>query len=131
MAKETENVDVQAEEATPLPASPKEKYLFADQALTIHILLNDKPLLDILTQEEILYDTKSQVLAPGDYVPLSELPPYLVKSLKAGDIPGARIVDLDEAERLNVEAAHIRALASQAIGVESDMVTEILTEQPS
>lgn len=131
MAKENENVDVKAEEETPQPASAKDEYLFADQGLTVHVLMDKKPLHDLLTQEDILYDVKSRVLAPGDIISLEELPPYLVKDLKAGKVSGARIVDYEEANRLNQEAARIRALADQTIGVESDMITEIITERPS
>lgn len=131
MAKETENVDVEAEDETPQPASAKEKFLFAETGLTVHILMDKKVIRDILTQEDILYDVKSRVLAPGDIVSLNELPPYLVKDLKAGKVAGAKIVDREEASRLNEEAVRIRMLADQTIGVESDMITEIVTERPS
>lgn len=103
--------------------------LFADVGLSVHILMNDKPIVDTNTGNK-MYDVRGQVLAPGDIVPLTELPPYLVEDVKAGKVPGARIVSAEEAFRLNREAALIRAVADQTIGVESDAVTEIVNPVP-
>jgi len=127
--KLADETQVEAEKSQPESAkAPKEeKFLFADEGLTVHVLMDKKALYDILTKEDILYDVKSKVLAPGDIVALDELPPYLLKDLKDGKVSGARIVGREEAQRLNQEAAHIKALADKTIGVESDMITEVIS----
>jgi len=105
----------------------EEGVLFADLGLSVHVKMAEKSTFtDPITKEE-LWDVKGVVLAPGDTLPLNRLPPYLVKSLKDGKVPGGRIVSVEEAKTLNEEAAKVRALVGQTIGVESDMITEIVT----
>ena len=100
--------------------------LFATEGISIHILMNPTPIVDSTTGDK-LYDVRGQVLRPGDTVPLDELPPYQREAAEKGAVRGARVVSAEEAFRLNREAAQIRAIADQTVGVESDMVTEVLS----
>lgn len=97
-----------------------ERVLFADTGLTVHIAHNKEPVVD--DQGNEFWDIYSQTLAPGQTVPFENLPKYLQDSLEAGEIPGARIVSLAEAKKLNKEAEKIRNIASQTIPVEGDVV---------
>lgn len=106
--------EVQTEAKAAKSEPQPEQFLFADVGLTIHVLMTEKP---VKWQEFKLYDVKSKVLAPGDSVPLSDLPPYQLEAVKNGKIEGARIVTQEEATRLNEEAARIRSLASQSINL--------------
>lgn len=120
---ETEKAPEDLEENEPEASN---EVLFAEVGLNVHVLMNPKPIVDSLSGNK-MYDVKGVVLAPGDTVPLSELPPYLVEDVKSGKVPGARFVSAEEAFRLNREAAQIRAIADQTIGVESDTITEIVS----
>ncbi len=120
---EVEKAPSDLEENNPEASS---EVLFADAGLSVHVLMNPKPIVDTVSGNK-LYDVKGVVLAPGDTVSLAELPPYLVEDVKNGKVAGARIVSAEEAFRLNREAAQIRAIADQTIGVESDAITEIVS----
>lgn len=120
-----EPVAVEEDKPVSVEQEASNQVLFADVGLNVHILMNPKPMVS--DDGTKFYDVKGAVLSPGDSVPLNELPPYLVEDVKSGKVPGARIVSTEDAFRLNREAAQIRALADQTIGVESDAVTEIIS----
>jgi hypothetical protein len=114
----------------PLEVEPEEELsgnkqvLFADAGLTVHVKLANDPVgKDPFTGEDV-WDTRSETLAPGQSLVFDTLPPYVQKAAKEGGIPFARVVTASEARRLSAEAEHIRLLAGQTVGVESDMVTE-------
>ncbi len=121
-----EDEAVSAEENAHTDEAPSNEVLFSEVGLTVHVMMNPVPVKDTFTGTE-MYDVKAQVLAPGDSIPLTDLPPYLVEDLRAGRVAGAKIVTPEEAQRLSEEAARIRQLASNTVGVESDMVTEVLS----
>lgn len=125
---EAESVEPEVEVASDEKPEASNEVLFADEGVSIHILMNPTPMKD--NDGNKLYDVRGQVLRPGDTVPLDELPPYLAEKARAGAVKGARVVSAEDAFRLNREAAQIRAIADQTIGVESDFVSEVVTPVP-
>ena len=115
-----------AENPDEAEASSDEEVLFADSGITVHVALSQTPVAKDQFTGDDLFDVRGESLSPGDTVPLSALPPYLVKNLREGKVAGARIVSASKAEELNREAALVRQMAADTIGVESDMVTEVL-----
>jgi hypothetical protein len=77
---------------------------FADgSAVTVHVKLSDSP-SGKSPEGEDLWDVESKVLAPGDYIELSKLPPYLSDAVKAGKVPFLVSMTLSAAKkRLGVE----------------------------
>jgi hypothetical protein len=122
---EVEKAPADLEENESEAAEGSTDVLFASEGISVHILMNPTPIVDTVNGTE-LYDVRGQVLRPGDTVPLDSLPPYQKKAAMEGTMRGAQVVTAEEAFRLNREAAQIRAIADQTIGVESDMVTEVI-----
>lgn len=47
----------------------------------------------------------SMTLLPGQFVPLDGLPDYVQRAVRAGKVPGARVMDLSDAQLLDAQAS--------------------------
>lgn len=106
--------------------------LFAEQDLTIHVKLSSEPVKAITG--ELLWNTESRMLFPGQSIPISDLPDYLVESLKAGRVAGARLVTSKEADEIAAKAAVVRELAEGQLrtgGVEYFDEPVVQVEEPT
>jgi len=87
-----------------------DKVLFAENAVTVHLLQRpDAPVYKDQFGREV-YDTYSQVLAPGQTVPANQVPPYVLESVEAGDVAGLKVMSESEAKKLLEQAGRIRTL---------------------
>lgn len=65
-----------------------EKVAFAEAAVTVHVARSSEP--GLLPDGTEAWDVESKVLAPGDILPLSQMPKYLSEAVEKGTIVGLR-----------------------------------------
>ena len=99
--------------------------VFATDEVTVHTLLSPDPQENQFGDK--VYHTESTVLLPGQSVPVDEVPPYLLDSIKEGTSPGLELMNKGEADELAAKAAEIRAIA----GGESVNVQGVQSESQS
>jgi hypothetical protein len=92
------------------------KVVFANEEVTIHLLLNGEP--DVLQTGREVFSTESQVLLPGQFVDQNAVPPYLLNAVKEGTAPGLQLMTEARAKKISSEAAEIRAIATQTVNVQ-------------
>lgn len=65
----------------------------------------------------------SKTILPGQYVPLTDLPAYEQEAVRAGKVPGARIMSENDAKLLSEHAAFLRGeVANPDLGEEETPV---------
>lgn len=65
-----------------------EKVAFAEAAVTVHVARSSEP--GLLPDGTEAWDVESKVLAPGEFLPLSQMPKYLSEEIEKGSIVGLR-----------------------------------------
>lgn len=85
----------------------KNKVLFAEKELTIHLLLSPDPVDGPAGSQ---YVTESKTLLPGQYVPVEDVPPYLLKKVEDGEVEGLSVTSESRAKEIAVKAAELRSL---------------------
>jgi len=71
---------------------------FAENVVTVHVARTSEP--GLLPDGSEAWDVESQIMVPGDTLPLSVMPPYLRDSIKSGKVPG--LIAMTEAQAKKV-----------------------------
>lgn len=77
-------------------AKAPNKVAFAERPVTIHLKRSSEP--NLLPDGEQAWDVEAKVLSAGQFVPLSELPPYLSEAVREGNSPGLVALTPKQAE---------------------------------
>jgi hypothetical protein len=78
-------------------ARTEEKVAFAERAVTVHVARSSEPTL--LADGKELWGVDSKVLAPGEFMPLSQFPKYLSDAVKKGNVEGLKMMTVSAAKR--------------------------------
>jgi len=73
------------------------KVAFAENVVTVHVKRTSEP--GLLPDGTEGWDVVSKNLSPGEYIPLSDIPPYLSDAVKEGKVPGLKIMTPAQAKR--------------------------------
>ncbi len=76
----------------------KEVVIYSDSESTIHVLAGEPETFPDGTVQQA---HESKLLMPGETITLDEVPSYLVDLIKEGKAIGLRLLDKDEADKLN------------------------------
>lgn len=106
-----------------------QKVVFANNEITVHILLDPTPKDDLFGNK--LYETESAVLLPGQFIEQSMLPPYLLDAVKKGSVPRLELMPRKRAEDIKAQADAIRSMGDSTVNVqgpasESDAAAEAI-----
>lgn len=86
------------------PKSNDNKVLLADLAISVHVQIGELT----LPNGNVIPNTETVTILPGQFLPLSDLPDYVQKAALGGKIQGARVVDEYDAKIISEEAARVR-----------------------
>jgi len=73
---------------------------FAESVVTVHVKLASEP--GVLPDGSEAWDVESQIMRPGDTLPLAIMPTYLSEAIKGGKVPG--LVAITEAQAKKADA---------------------------
>lgn len=90
------------------------KVLFAEVPTTVHVKLSDDPVKNPLTNEET-FAVESRVLAPGQYVPVEKVAPYVLEHAKQGKAAGLVVMTETKAKEVAEKAALLRTAAGEGV----------------
>jgi hypothetical protein len=82
------------------------KVIFAERAATVHIKAGDEV---TLPDGNLHVPIESRVLAPGETLPLSEVPSYLKASVEKGEAPGLVLLTPNQAKKLQEQAEMMKS----------------------
>ena len=95
-----------------------EKVIFANEAVTVHLVDGD-PVLDSdgnIIQEPVT----GKVMLPGETIALTDVPSYLRKLVEEGNAPGLTLLTPTQAKRLVSQAEKAKAKIQDLAFLEDD-----------
>lgn len=69
-----------------MPAAAK--MVLVEAPTVVHIRRTDEP--GLLPDGSEGWDVEARVMAPGESIPLEDIPPYLAERIEAGEVPGLK-----------------------------------------
>ena len=73
------------------------KVAFAENVITVHVKRTSEP--GLLPDGTEGWDVVSKIMAPGESMPLSDMPPYLSDAVKEGKVPGLKALTPAQAKK--------------------------------
>lgn len=102
------------------------KVLFADNTTTVHVKLSPDPVKDPVSGQEV-FATESKVLAPGDFVSVDEVPPYMLEKATKGEAPHLTVMTEKKAQEVSQKAALLRTAAGDS-GVTQNLSVQLAND---
>lgn len=88
------------------------KVLLAESDATVHVLFGAGAEPEVDQFGRAMYAVESKVLRAGETVDADMVPPYVLEAVKSGKVENLKLMSASQAEKVNADAARLRALAS-------------------